>query len=98
MFEVGRRLVGGVWRTNVENEPTGGNGGSQPADYVQVDDPGAVGAGKTWLQLPPLIDPDPWSAETPYVAQQRVQPTTPNGHYYQANGPGTSTFQRPTVA
>jgi hypothetical protein len=30
-------------------------GSGSAFDYVQVSDPGAVGAGKTWLQLPPTI-------------------------------------------
>lgn len=51
--EVGRRLVGGVWVTDVRDEDGGGNGGSQPLALIgpievafdAVGDGGSFGAG-----------------------------------------------------
>lgn len=37
-----------------------------------------------------------WAAETEYVFEQLVEPTTPNGFYYRAGGIGTSDTVEPT--
>ena len=59
-------------------------------DYVQDSDPGAVGAGKTWLRLPPAPVIDVWVATTPgevptpknHPVGDSVIPTVSNGHWY----------------
>lgn len=45
---------------------------AQEQFIVAQDDPGAVGAGELWLQLPPDVDPDAWEANTDYGSS--VQP------------------------
>lgn len=74
--------------------PGGGAGGSSFPDYKQTADPGAVGAGKTWLELPPDIAPDAWQALTVYGENARVVPTVSNGHFYSATA-GTSGASEP---
>lgn len=74
----------------------GGGGGSQPGwDYIQPDDPGAVGAGKTWLQTS-TIGVAEWQPETAYEpGDPPVQPTAGNGHTYEAEGSFTSGASEP---
>lgn len=61
--------------------------GSGGFDFVQAEDPGAVGAGKLWLQLSTL-GADTWSGENAYESGAIVQPTVANGHTYTAEDPG----------
>lgn len=98
MTEVGSLLVyrDGRYRPTAPDDaefPAGGGG----IDYVQQADPGAVGADKTWLKLAPARNPPAWQLGLGYVLGQRVQPTTPNGHYYSALNAGTSDATEPAV-
>ena len=76
-------------------EITAGGGGF---DYVQDADPGAVGGGKTWIQLPPLLAPPVWSpaALWPGNAAQAVVPIVPNGHWYHSLDAGFTGETEPT--
>jgi hypothetical protein len=69
----------------------------QGIDYVQDTDPGAVGAGKTWLQLPPQLAPPTWVANAEAIAGTAcVIPTVPNGHWYVATDQGLTGLVEPT--